>query len=87
MQQLNTIVDQVEKTEFCKGLMYIRRSMNGNLVMDLVDSGAAHNFIRILTTKKFSLRLSPFDCTMKTMNAEALSSHGEAKCATLWVDY
>ena len=71
MQMLNTILDEVEKDEFCKGLMYVRYSINRNPMMALVDSRATHNFM---------------DSTMKTINAEVLTAHGEVKGATLWID-
>ena len=86
LQRLYVIVNKAEKVEFYKGLMYICCSINDNAVMALVDFVATHDFIRVETAKRFGLVLSLSDSMMKTVNAEASSSHGVARDAMLWVD-
>ena len=86
MQRLNATIDKVEKVQFYKGLMYVRCSFNGNLVMSLVDSKATHNFIWKETAKRFGLCLSSSDSMMKCVNVKVSGSHGVDRDAMLRVD-
>jgi len=52
LYRLNAMINDDEKVEFCKGVMYIYCSINGKVVMVLVNFEATYNVINIMTTKR-----------------------------------
>ena len=62
-----------------KGLMYVELLTCGKKIMELVDSGATHNFISMREASGLGLNFAKYDSKLKVMNSQAQEKHGLAK--------
>ncbi|KAG8391291.1 hypothetical protein BUALT_Bualt01G0172700 [Buddleja alternifolia] len=61
-----------------KGLMYVKISVNGQVVMAMIDTGATHNFVAEREIQKLGLNVSEHSSRIKAVNSEAKPIKGMA---------
>ncbi|KAG8374924.1 hypothetical protein BUALT_Bualt10G0046200 [Buddleja alternifolia] len=61
-----------------KGLMYVKITVNGKVVMEMIDTGATHNFVAEREIQKLGLNVSEHSSRIKVVNSEAKPIKGMA---------
>ncbi|KAG8369570.1 hypothetical protein BUALT_Bualt14G0027100 [Buddleja alternifolia] len=61
-----------------KGLMYVKITVNGKVVMAMIDTGATHNFVAEREIQKLGLNVSEHSSRIKAVNSKAKPIKGMA---------